>query len=348
MKLQVLLVLGVLSMAQAVSFFELVLEEWETYKLIHSKGYDNGMEEKFRMKIYMENKKKVAKHNAKAAKGQYSYHLAMNEFGDLLHHEFVAQMNGFKKRAKNETERPLGATYLAPAHVEKLPTDVDWRTHGAVTPVKNQGQCGSCWTFSTVASLESAYAKLTDDLQEFSEQDLVDCVKDYQGCCNGCGGGLMDSAFGYMMQSQSGADDMESNYAYTAEDGRCKYAASKAFTGAKITGFKDVTSKDEDALLDAVASKGVISIAVNAAHHWQLYSGGILDVSYFCNPDQLDHGVAVVGYGTEDKDYWIVRNSWGPSWGEQGYIRLVRGKNMCGVATQPSYPVMSVSADSGL
>jgi len=290
-----------------------------------------------RKMVFASNWAMVRQHNSMNA----SYTLELNEFAGMSYAEFSSR-NGFMGQLPTNPA-PLGTHEI----VGDAPQSVDWRPK-LVNPVKNQGQCGSCWTFSTVASLESAYAKLTDDLQEFSEQDLVDCVKDYQGCCSGCGGGLMDSAFGYMMQSQSGADDMESNYPYTAQDGRCTYAASKAFNGAKITGFKDVASKDEDALLDAVASKGVISIAVNAAHHWQLYSGGILDVSYFCNPDQLDHGVAVVGYGTEDKDYWIVRNSWGPSWGEQGYIRLVRGKNMCGVATQPSYPVMSVSADSSL
>jgi len=267
-----------------------------------------------------------------------SWTLELNEFAAMPFDEF-RQRNGYKRYMRENAPK---ATSVHKMSGIEAPSSIDWRPK-LVNPVKNQGQCGSCWTFSTVASLESAYAKLTSSLEEFSEQDLVDCVKNYQGCCNGCGGGLMDYAFGYMKDDQSGADDMESNYPYTAKDGTCAYSASKAFTGAKVTGFVDVTSKDEDALLDAVATQGVISIAVNAAHHWQLYSGGILDVSFLCNPDQLDHGVAVVGYGTEDKDYWIVRNSWGPSWGEEGYIRLVRGKNMCGVATQPSYPTMETA-----
>jgi len=278
----------------------------------------------------------VRQHNTMNA----SYTLELNEFAAMSYDEF-RQRNGYKKWMREQLGSQATGVHKI---VGDAPSSVDWRPK-LVNPVKNQGQCGSCWTFSTVASLESAYAKLTESLESFSEQDLVDCVKDYQGCCDGCQGGLMDSAFGYMMQSQSGADDMESSYPYTAKDGSCMYSSSKAFNGAQITGFKDVPSKDEDALKDAVANVGVVSIAVNAAHHWQLYSGGILDVKFMCNPDQLDHGVAVVGYGTDDKDYWIVRNSWGPSWGEKGYIRLVRGKNMCGVATQPSYPTMAVAGD---
>jgi C1A family cysteine protease len=267
-----------------------------------------------------------------------SWTLELNEFAAMPFDEF-RQRNGYKRYMRENAPK---ATSVHKMSGIEAPSSIDWRPK-LVNPVKNQGQCGSCWTFSTVASLESAYAKLTSSLEEFSEQDLVDCVKNYQGCCNGCQGGLMDYAFGYMKDDQSGADDMESNYPYTAKDGTCVYSSSKAFTGATVTGFVDVTSKDEDALMDAVATQGVISIAVNAAHHWQLYSGGILDVSFLCNPDDLDHGVAVVGYGTEDKDYWIVRNSWGPTWGEEGYIRLVRGKNMCGVATQPSYPTMETA-----
>merc|ERR1712180_466449 len=130
--LPVLLLCGLLSAAGAVSFFELVVEEWETWKLTHDKAYDSPTEEKFRMKIYMENKAKVEKHNRRAVKGLHSYHLKMNRFGDMLSHEFVSKMNGYRMRK---------------------PKDVDWRIHGAVTPVKNQGQCGSCWSFSTTGAL---------------------------------------------------------------------------------------------------------------------------------------------------------------------------------------------------
>merc|ERR1711892_1384352 len=153
------------AMKFAVALFELVVEEWETWKVRHGKNYaaknygDNikeggmggnyGQEEKFRMKIWMENKAKIEKHNRHAFKGVHSYHLAMNEWGDLLHHECVATVNGYKARPANYSgELPKGAKYLMPAHTETLPENVDWREHGAVTPVKNQGQCGSCWSFS--------------------------------------------------------------------------------------------------------------------------------------------------------------------------------------------------------
>jgi cathepsin L len=337
MKLQVLLVLGVISLAQAVSFFELVLEEWETYKLIHSKGYDNGMEEKFRMKIYMENKKKVAKHNAKAAKGQYSYHLAMNEFGDLLHHEFVAQMNGFKKRAKNETERPLGATYLAPAHVEKLPADVDWRTHGAVTPVKNQGQCGSCWSFSTTGALEAQHYRKTGVLTSLSEQNLVDCSRSYGN--EGCNGGLMDNAFQYI--KDNGGIDTEESYPYEGEDDKCRYNPKNK--GAWDVGFVDVREGDENDLKTAIATAGPCSVAIDASHEsFQFYSHGVYRDPE-CSPENLDHGVLAVGYGVDEDGsaYWLVKNSWGTSWGDKGFIKIARNEdNMCGIASAASYPLV--------
>jgi len=301
---------------------------WEEYKVQYGKKYANKFEHNKRQAAFQENVEKIKKHNSEG----HSFTLGLNEWADLTGDEFFKFMSQPYNRTRPRRVKKLNNT---------APDSVDWRSKGAVTPVKNQGQCGSCWAFSTTGSTEGSAAINSGKLISLSEQQLVDCSKAEHN--NGCGGGLMDSAFGYMMQSQSGADDMESNYPYTAKDGTCVYSASKAFTGATVTGFVDVTSKDEDALLDAVATQGVISIAVNAAHHWQLYSGGILDVSFLCNPDDLDHGVAVVGYGTEDKDYWIVRNSWGPTWGEEGYIRLVRGKNMCGVATQPSYPTMETA-----
>jgi len=337
MKLQALLVLGVVSLAQAVSFFELVMEEWETYKLIHSKGYDNGMEEKFRMKIYMENKKRIAKHNAKAAKGEYSYHLAMNEFGDLLHHEFVAQMNGFKKRAKNETERPLGATYIAPAHVEKLPNDVDWRTHGAVTPVKNQGQCGSCWSFSTTGALEAQHYRKTGVLTSLSEQNLVDCSRSYGN--EGCNGGLMDNAFQYI--KDNGGIDTEASYPYEGEDDKCRYNPKNK--GAWDVGFVDVKEGDENALKTAIATAGPCSVAIDASHEsFQFYSHGVYREPE-CSPENLDHGVLAVGYGVDEEGqaYWLVKNSWGTSWGDKGFIKMARNEdNMCGIASAASYPLV--------
>jgi len=338
MKLQLLLISGVISLAQAVSFFELVLEEWESYKMVHSKGYENEVAEKFRVKIYMENKQKIAKHNAKASRGDYSYRLAMNEYGDLLHHEFVAQMNGFKRRAKNNTKRPLGATFMAPAHVYTLPTNVDWRTLGAVTPVKNQGMCGSCWSFSTTGALEAQHYRKTGILTSLSEQNLVDCAGGVYGN-QGCNGGLMDNAFQYI--KDNGGIDTEESYPYEGEENRCRYNPKNK--GAWDVGFLDVIEGDEHALKTAIAVAGPCSVAIDAGHEsLQFYSHGVYR-DQECSPENLNHGVLAVGYGVErnGEAYWLIKNSWGTTWGNEGYFKMARNEgNMCGIATCASIPLV--------
>merc|ERR1712070_1340603 len=202
---------------------------------------------------------------------------------------------------------------------------------GAVTPVKNQQQCGSCWAFSTTGSMEGAYQIASGKLESLSEEDLVQC--DHNGD-QGCSGGLMDNAFTWV--SENGICS-ESSYPYTSGSGRtgtCQKGCSPVVT---ITGHTDVPAMDEDALKAAV-SKHPVSVAIEADKSaFQLYRSGVLDSSS-CGTN-LDHGVLVVGYGTLDgKDYWKVKNSWGGSWGLDGYVLMAEGKNMCGIAQQPSYP----------
>jgi len=223
------------------------------------------------------------------------------------------------------------------------PGKVDWREEGAVTPVKNQGQCGSCWAFSTTGSLEAAHFRLTEKLVSLSEQQLVDCSAKFHN--DGCEGGLMDNAFEYI--KSVGGLSTEESYPYHAKQGKCHF--NKANIGATCTGYVDVKSGDEDSLRDAVASVGPISVAIDATEDkFMLYKDGIF-VDTGCNngEDDLDHGVLIVGYGTNkthdgtNKDYWVVKNSWGPEWGEKGYIRMARNlENMCGIATKASYPLV--------
>jgi len=257
-----------------------------------------------------------------------SYTLGINQFADLTSEEWQELYLGYDyrdneyARSQNTNDGLLGAVRIADS--------VDWVAQGAVTPVKNQGQCGSCWAFSTTGALEGALQIATGKLVSLSEQQLVDCAGS-QGN-QGCNGGLMDNAFEYVIKN--GLTD-ESSYGYEGRDGICK--ASSVSSKVSISGFKDVRARDEDALLQAV-SMGPVSVAIEADKSaFQLYRGGVLD-SFFCGT-RLDHGVLAVGYGTDGgKDYWKVKNSWGASWGEEGYIRMVRGKNMCGIASQPSYP----------
>jgi len=258
----------------------------------------------------------VAEHNAL----NLSYTLAMNEFGDLSSAEFAATHCGFQ----------------APAHRKPQPVQfdgevadsLDWLAKGAVTPVKDQGQCGSCWAFSATGAIGGAVQIATKTLTSVSEQQLVDCAGSEGN--QGCNGGLMDYAFQYVIKN--GGIASESAYPYTARDGQCKSVASVS----KISAFKDVPSKNEAELLKAV-NLGPVSIAVEADKSvFQFYHDGVLD-NKACG-EQLDHGILITGYGTlNGKDYWAIKNSWGAAWGKNGYILMVRNKNQCGLALAASY-----------
>lgn len=281
----------------------------------------------------MENKAKIAKHNALAQQGQKSYFLKMNNFGDLLHHEFIGVMNGYNYEQKQQLTD--GFTQIPPAHVD-LPEEVDWRSHGAVTDVKDQGHCGSCWAFSTTGSLEGQHFRKTGRLVSLSEQNLVDCSAKFGN--NGCNGGLMDNAFRYI--KANGGIDTEQAYPYGADEEQCHFSRSNI--GATDKGFVDVTPGSEDALKAAVATVGPVSVAIDASHPtFQFYNHGVYNEAE-CDPQNLDHGVLVVGYGTEGgDDYWLVKNSWSEKWGLEGYIKMSRNKNnQCGIATCASYPVV--------
>jgi len=205
--------------------------------------------------------------------------------------------------------------------------------------VKNQGSCGSCWAFSSTGAIEGAYAIKNKQLKSFSEQQLVDCAGLRAGYGNmGCNGGLMDNAFTYGEDYQL---ELESEYPYNAVGGTCSVSAKKG-DGHSVISFVDVTPNSEASLLTAVAQQPV-SIAIQANQlAFQLYSSGILTGN--CGTS-LDHGVLLVGYGSENgQNYWKVKNSWGPTWGEAGYIRILRadptGPGLCGVQMEPSYPVV--------
>jgi len=273
-----------------------------------------------RFSAFAANYRMVEEHNASGA----SHTLAINKFADLSPAEFKALYLGYVPR-NNAYARSQNLHQI----VGSPRAEVNWVTAGAVTPVKDQGQCGSCWAFSTTGSMEGANQLSTGTLLSLSEQQLVDCSRSEGN--QGCNGGLMDSGFEYVIKN--GGIGSEASYKYTARNGNCKKVASVV----DIKGYTDVKHKDESALMDAVNARPV-SIAVDAQSHWQMYNGGVLST---CTGQQLDHGVLAVGYGSDGgKDYWLVKNSWGASWGEQGYIRLARDMNSCGLTNEPSYPTM--------
>jgi C1A family cysteine protease len=303
-------------------------KEFEAWKATHGKTYASVDEEATALMAWESNDEIIRSTNAK----NLSYTLGHNEFSDLTWEQF--HRFHMSELFLNTPPKNMMRVHLPNPDV-KLDDAVDWVAKGAVTPVKNQGRCGSCWAFSTTGSTEGAYQIASGKLVSLSEQDLVSC--DHNGDM-GCQGGLMDHAFEWIAQNGIAA---EADYPYTSGTGTA--AACDATKSAKpvvtMTGHKDVPQGDENALQSAVAM-GPVSIAIEADKSvFQLYKSGVLD-----NPacgTKLDHGVLVVGYGTDttvSKDYWKVKNSWGETWGEQGYIRMVRGKNQCGIADSASYP----------
>jgi len=288
----------------------------------HNKQYET--EEFFsRYNIFRKNWEDIRMHNMAGR----SWTQAMNFFGDMTVDEFKQYKTGFLG-SRNSYARSQNEHVIDPAPDAD---SLDWNDKGAVTPVKNQGQCGSCWAFSTTGSVEGATQISTGKLLSLSEQQLVDCSRSEGNM--GCNGGLMDYGFEYIIKN--GGIGAEDSYPYTARDGMCKSSIKSV---ASISSYKDVKSGSEKSLMDAV-QKGPVSIAIEADQTgFQFYHGGVFDGNCGRN---LDHGVLLVGYGTDSgKDFWLVKNSWGATWGEKGYIRLVRGKDQCGLADSASYPIV--------
>merc|ERR1719183_2112343 len=277
------------------------------------------------LQAFADNDDAINTHNA----GNSSYTMGHNQFSGLTENQFRALYlnNNFEafeaSRPKNYDTSLIGVKASLDA--------IDWVEKGGVTPVKDQAQCGSCWAFSTVAGMEGALYVAEGKLLSMSEQDLVSCDKNGD---QGCNGGLMDNAFEWI--NTNGGICSESDYPYTSgggSSGTCKKTCKNVATA---TGHKDVPKGDEDALYTALQTAPV-SIAVDAGK-FQLYKSGILNPLLGCGK-QLDHGVTLVGYGTDGgKDYWKIKNSWGASWGEKGILRVIHGKDECGLADSASQP----------
>merc|ERR1719330_1222090 len=312
-------------------------KRWEAWKAEFEKQYNSLDEEKVRFQIFETNVAFIDETNSQPS---MTYELGLNQFTDLTREEFLANHTGFKR-----PENPFGAATYLGRHVssedEMLVDSVDWRDKGAVTPVKDQGTCGSCWAFSTIGSLEGAHQIATGKLLSLSEQQLGSCAMFKYGNM-GCMGGQMDNGFKYARVSAMCTEESYPYRGWLGELAGCK--ASQCSTGiAKggVTGYKDVNPDSEKDLMSAVSQQPV-SVAVDAAK-FQTYKSGVLNGN--CGTS-LDHGVLVVGYGTDPAagDYWLVKNSWNARWGEKGYIRVGRGKGgkgECGILAQPSYPVVT-------
>lgn len=218
-----------------------------------------------------------------------------------------------------------------------LPKSVDWRDQGVVTPVKNQGSCGSCWTFSAAETVESHWAIHTGSLQELSQQQIASCTSNPENCggTGGCEGGVADLAYESIIKAGGLATEWSYPYrSWFGTDFECAFNTSMDM-GAKIKASVKLASNEYGALMEAIADVGPVSISVDASN-WHLYEGGVYDGCDTDKPD-VNHAVQLVGYGTDEKqgDYWTVRNSWGTGWGEHGYIRVARNTGKCGTDTTP-------------
>ena len=284
--------------------------------------------EEYRYAIWKANTAMINEHNAHA--DTHGFTLGMNHLGDMTTEEIVKLLNGYIMRPPTNNTRKLFKS--SPDFVPK--EAVDWRTNGAVTPVKNQGQCGSCWAFSTTGSLEGQHYLHNNELVSLSEQNLVDCSTVYGN--EGCNGGFVDKAFQYIIDK--GGIDTEASYPYVAQNENCRYNSD---IGATMKDFTDITVGSTSDLIDASTNVGPISVAMDASRQsFHFYKKGVYRDNA-CSTTNLDHAVLVVGYGTtDDGDYFLVKNSWGTDWGMDGYFMISREGNMCGLATQASYPIV--------
>ncbi|OMJ94373.1 hypothetical protein SteCoe_2416 [Stentor coeruleus] len=307
-----------------VSILEAEENEFKMFIDAYAKNYENEEEYVSRFSKFRDNLAYIRVYNSMG----HSMLLGVNRFADMSRAEFKEKyLNGyFSQEQWNGVPVP---------HAGDIPASVDWRTKGAVTAVKNQGDCGSCWAFSTTGSVEGAWFLAGHTLVSLSEQQLIDCSIAYLN--KGCNGGTMNNAFKYIIHNKGIAS--EKAYPYKAKDGICdKIIASKA--SASITAYTKVQERDPTALKNATAQQP-ISIGVDAVV-WQMYAGGTIGTNSGCGTD-LDHGVLIVGYTTTaSPPYWIIKNSWGEDWGLAGYchVEITSGDGVCGVNMQPSYPVV--------
>jgi len=308
-------------------------EQFTQFKAQFNKVYASEQEELARFGIFMKTLEFIATHNAKHAAGEVSFDVGVNQFADWTNEEFQ-RFNGLPAEAQSSN---ASATFMPPSNMPTLPTSVDWRSKGYVTPVKDQKQCGSCWAFSTTGTLEGQHFKKTGKLISLSEQNLVDCAGGkYQN--QGCNGGWPYRALDYI--KDNGGVDTEQSYQYEARNDKCRYNAANK--GATVVAGTQIPKGNEARLQEAVATVGPVSVCIDASHmSFQTYKSGVYHETS-CSTTSLDHAVLVVGYGVEaGKDYWLVKNSWNTNWGEAGYIKMQRNSNnACGIASAAVYPVV--------
>jgi len=335
----------------AAAFEDKVHSEFVAWKSKFAKMYE-GAEHAARFAVYKANVDLIAAHNKLYEAGEETFHMAVNQFADLTNAEFAKMVNGYRPDLKNTNLKNGEGVAIGKKCTHKnltdIPTEVDWRDKGFVTEVKNQGQCGSCWAFSTTGAIEGAWKLAGNPLLSVSEEELVQCDKKKD---EGCNGGIMENAYEWVIGN--GGITGEKLYPYSSGTGITGVCQTKkiAVKKAHISDYCDIVHDDEKDLEQALAQQPV-AVAIEADQTaFQFYHGGILSAKK-CGV-KLDHGVLAVGYGVDPKtkmQYWIVKNSWGGMWGDKGYIKMEKmpkkhkGKkaphSACGIAKAASYPVV--------
>jgi len=302
-----------------------IYKAFNEYILKYQKIYNSIEEYNEKYMIFEKNYHAITEIQALHKPEVASFEFGVSPFMDLTPEEFKNKYLNLKVDHLHKLKF-LNEDRILEAESNDAPVSHDWREHGAVADVKNQGSCGSCWAFSAIGNIEARYFLQTKSLVRFSEQQLVDCDKVDQGC----NGGLMEDAYKYLQ----GAGVMtEEDYVYSGYDDDCKHDKTKV--KANVTGYKFAKSQNETEIAQMLYENGPLAVALNATP-LQFYFWGVFDpwFTWICDPAALNHGVLIVGYGNNgSKDYWIVKNSWGSWWGESGYFRIVKGTGACGINT---------------
>ncbi|XP_052220910.1 procathepsin L-like isoform X4 [Dreissena polymorpha] len=306
--------------------------EWIEYKKVHNKTYETAKEEVVRRLYWEDTLRFIRDHNLRYDRGEVTYTVGENQFADMAEDEFEKTMlRGLIVPEEGVEAYPEALTEPDP----NADLEIDWRQRGVVTPVKSQGVCGSCWAFSALGSLESMMIKNRGRTTDLSEQDLVDCANRNYGNW-GCRGGWMNNAFNYIRNAKG--VNTEQCYPYSGSDNRCRHR--KDCIGASISGHQNV-GKSEHSLASSLSSVGPITVAADCSDRGFMYYRNGVYYNRNCNGNVPNHAMLSVGYGNSSGKYWIIKNSWGTTWGDKGYVFMAKDKgDTCGLSKFASYPTL--------